>query len=211
MKKSGLLVLLTVFILLLAGHAFAQGDGTYYFVTYFSNANTVGAPDGTLRLVNDGSHSTSAGSTGLDPNGTLYASIYTFDDSQQMQECCNCQITADGLLSESVDNNLMSNTLTGGHEETVRGVIKIISGTNPDPTNNVLKTGLRGTMTHIQASPITTVSSVTGYKYYVTESPLARSNLSSAEIQDLQMTCGFVEYLGSGQGICSCVPEGSDF
>jgi hypothetical protein len=202
MKKT--LLLAIVFTLLLAGSAFAQGDGTYYFVTYFSNANTAGAPDSTLRLINDGSPSTALGK-GFQPNGMLYASIYTFDDSQQMQECCNCQVSPDGLLSESVDNNLMSNTLTGGYEETNRGVIKIISTTNADPTNNVLKTGLRGTMTHIQAP-------VSGNRlYYVTESPLARSNLSSAEIQDLQITCGFVMYLGSGQGVCSCTPEGSDF
>jgi hypothetical protein len=203
MKKT--LLFATALMLLLAGNAFAQGDGTFYFVTYFSNANTAGAPDGTLRLINDGSPSTALGK-GFQPNGTLYASIYTFDDSQQMQECCNCLVSPDGLLSESVDNNLMSNTLTGGREETNRGVIKILSTTNPDPTNNVLKTGLRGTMTHIQA-PV----SLGNPLYYVTESPLARSNLSSAEIQDLQITCGFVMYLGSGQGVCSCTPEDSDF
>jgi hypothetical protein len=201
--KRTLLLFAIASMLLLAGNAFAQGDGTYYFVTYFSNANTTGAPDGTLRLINDGGASTALGS-GFQPNGILYASIYTFDDSQEMQECCNCEVSPDGLLSESVDKNLMSNTLTGGYEETTRGVIKIISTTNPDPTNNVLKAGLRGTMTHIQvgSAPIS---------YYVSESPLARSNLSSAEIQDLQITCGFVMYLGSGQGVCSCTPEDSDF
>lgn len=203
MKK--ILLFAIALMLLSASTAFAQGDGTFYFVTYFSNANTAGAPDGTLRLINDGSPSTALGK-GFQPNGTLYASIYTFDDSQQMQECCNCLVSPDGLLSESVDNNLMSNTLTGGYEETNRGVIKIISTTNPDPTNNVLKTGLRGTMTHIQA-PVSPGNAL----YYVTESPLARSNLSSAEIQDLQITCGFVMYLGSGQGVCSCTPEDSDF
>jgi hypothetical protein len=204
MKKLGWLFLaVTVSMLIAGGHASAQnvGDRSVYFVTYFSNANTAGAPDGTLRLINDGDNATSQ-SNGHIANGALYASIYTFDDSQQMQECCNCYISADGILSESIDRNLMSNTLTGGREETSRGVIKILSGTNNDPTNNVLKAGLHGTMTHIQVVPGT---------YSVTETPLADANLVGVEQQDLQITCGFVMYLGSGQGICSCTPEDSDF
>jgi hypothetical protein len=205
MKKIGLFLLSMLAITLLAGgNALAQGDNTFYFTAYFSNANTTGAPDATLRLINDGSQSTSLG-TGFQPNGTMYASIYTFDDSQEMQECCNCTISADGILSESVDLNLTSNPLTGGQEEGTRGVIKILTGINPDPTNNRLKPGLRGTITHIQAPAIGNA------QYYVSETPLARSNLSVAERQDLEITCGFVMYLGSGQGVCSCTPEGSDF
>jgi hypothetical protein len=204
MKKLGLLFLSAIVaMLIVGGHASAQnvGDRSYYFVTYFSNANTAAAPDATLRLVNDGDSATSQ-VNGHITNGSLYASIYTFDDSQQMQECCNCFISADGLLSESLNKNLMSNTLTGGREETSRGVIKIISGTNDDPTNNVLKAGLHGTMTHIQSS---------GQSYLITETPVSDANLASIEKQDLEMTCGFVMYLGSGQGVCTCTPEDHDF
>ena len=57
MKKLGLLLLpILAITLMLGGNAFAQsvGDWSDYFVTYYSNANTSGAPDGTLRIVNDG-------------------------------------------------------------------------------------------------------------------------------------------------------------
>lgn len=187
-----------------AGTAFAQGDNTRYFVTYFSNANTVGSFDSVLRLVNDGDTSTAV--TAGVPNGTMYASFYVFDDSQEMQECCNCLISADGLLSESVNVNLTSNTLTG-REETSRGVIKILSSTRNDPTNNVLRPGLRGSITHMQA---TSIGPSTG-PFLVSETQLADSNLVPAERQDLEITCGFVITLGSGYGVCSCTPEDQDY
>jgi hypothetical protein len=205
MKKLGLFLLPTIAITLLAGgNAFAQGDNSYYFVTYFSNANTVNAPDAVLRLINDGDASTSSTRGVL--NGILFASIYMFDDSQEMQECCNCSVSPDGLLSESVDRNLMSNTLTGRLEMS-RGVIKVISSTNHDPTNNVLKPGLRGTITHIQVG----VNALGKVRPFITEAPLADSNLSTVEKTDLEMTCGFVITLGSGYGTCSCSPEDQDF
>jgi hypothetical protein len=103
MKKLGLLVAMLAITLLLTANAFAQGDKSVYFVTYYSTANTE-APDATLRIVNDGDASTSQ--TGGKPNGNLWASIYVFDDSQELQECCNCFVSADGLLSESVDFEL---------------------------------------------------------------------------------------------------------
>jgi hypothetical protein len=205
MKSLGLLILSTMAVTLLAGgNAFAQHQDGPYLVAYFSNANTSQAPDGVLRLVNDGDAST-AETAGL-PNGTLFASIYTFDDSQVMQECCNCSVSADGMLSESVNINLTSNTLTG-RLETSRGVIKILSSLSNDPTNNVRKRGLRGSITHIQST--TNVPSVG--PFFVTETNLATSNLAPTEQQDLEMTCGFVITLGSGFGTCSCTPEDQDF
>ena len=62
--------------LMLGGSALAQniGDNSVYFTTYYSNANTTGAPDGTVRIINDG-----------DTRGDLYAAIYVFDDSEELQ------------------------------------------------------------------------------------------------------------------------------
>ena len=94
MKKLGLLLLpILAITLMLGGSAFAQGgDNSVYFVTYYSNANTAGAPDATLRVVNDGS-----GYATIDPvgvaGGTLNAAIYVFDDSQELRSCCACPIT----------------------------------------------------------------------------------------------------------------------
>lgn len=205
MKKLPLFLLSTIVLTLMAGiQASAQniGDHSNYYVTYFSNANTAGAPDGTLRLINDGTAVTSQ-INGHEIGGNVYASIYMFDDSQEMQECCNCVISPDGLLSESVNSNLLNNTLTG--RTITRGVIKVISGRNPDPTNVSTVPALRGYMSHVQSLAGENAA------YYITETQLADANLISVEKQDLEITCGFVEYLGSGQGVCSCTREGADF
>ena len=151
MKRLGLLLLPILAITLMLGNAFAQnvGDNSVYFVTYYSNANTSGAPDGTLRLINDGDQATAA-PEGVE-NGTLWADIYVFDDSQEMISCCSCDVTSDGLLSESVNKELTSNTFTA-RAEIQRGVIKIISSFGGTPEVPIPATGLRGWMTHIQAT-----------------------------------------------------------
>ena len=104
MNKLGVLLSLTLGVMLLGGSALAQnaGDRSVYFVTYFSNSLTSGAPDETVRLINDG-----------DTGGNLWASFYVFDDSQELQECCSCEVSPDGLLSESVNNELLANPRPG--------------------------------------------------------------------------------------------------
>ncbi len=192
MKHFGLSLFPVLTIALLLGiateNALAQGDNSVYFTTYYSYANTSGAPDATVRIINDG-----------DTGGNLYAAIYVFDDSQELQECCACEITPDGLLSESVDKNLTANSLSG--KVNTRGVIKVISSASSDPTNTVPTPGLRGWSTHIQDWPKTT--------FQVTEDPLADSNLSSSEQTVLQQLCYF-DALLSGKP-CSCTPEDHDF
>ena len=56
MKKLGFVLFMLAMALMLTGNALAQnvGDNSVYFVTYYSNANTAGAPDGVVRAINDG-------------------------------------------------------------------------------------------------------------------------------------------------------------
>ena len=186
MKKLGLLLLLVCAV---AGTAFAQGDNTIYFTSYFSNANTSGAPDATVRVINDGDY------------GTLYAAYYVFDDSQELSECGACQITADGINSESVNKNLTSNPLTGRFLHV--GVIKLISSATGDPTATTPRAGLRPWATHIQA--------VAAKTWAVTETSFADSNLAASEQTMLQNLCYYAIILGSGTGTISCTPEDRDF
>ena len=220
MKKLGLLFLpILAIALMLGGNALAQnvGDNSDYFVTYYSNANTTGAPDGTLRIVNDGDNATTD-SEGIE-NGTLWAAIYVFDDSQEMISCCSCQITADGLLSESVNKQLTSNTFTGRGELT-RGVIKVLSsGYGPDPTVPIPTAGLRGWATHVEATTTTfpapgpgnPVNAVEKGPWFVTETALADSNLTALEQSNLGTLCSYGQTIGSGYGLCPCTVEDYDF
>jgi len=203
MKKLVIVASLALVTIILTGNALAQnqGDNSYYFVTYYSNANTKGAPDAVLRLVNDGDASTSQ-AEGL-PNGYMAAYILVFDDSQEMQECCGCLISADGVLSESVNADLTANPLTNRSPLT-RGVIKVFGASL---TSDLFAPGLRGMMTHIQAASNLPVRG----PFYTTEAPLEDANLSFAELEALQQSCAFTFTLGSGRGQCSCTQEDHDF
>src|ERR1022692_4609248 len=187
MKKLGFLMLLVALAVMLGGTALAQGDNSDYFVTYYSNANTANAPDATVRAVNDG-----------DTENNLYASIYVFDDSEELTECCSCQITPDGLLSESVNKNLTADPITGIKPQ--RGVIKVISSQSSDPTVLSQLPGLREWSTHVQKL-------TSGYA--MTETLAADSNLAPSEADLLSMLCSF-DVLLSGPP-CTCTQEDQDF
>ena len=202
MKKLGLLLLpILAITLLLGGNAFADDA---YQVTYYSNANTTGAPDGTLRITNTGA----TVANGVSQN--LYAAIYVFDDSEEMQECCSCVITPDGLLSESVNKELTNNTVTG--IKPTRGIIKVIGTTGSNPASiTSLAHGLAGWMTQIQGSQINLTTSKWSAPFVINQSPLPPADLSAAELEVLTSTCGYATILGSGRGTCSCTPEDQDF
>ena len=192
MKKLGFLMLLLAMAVMLGGTAFAQcvqvsGDPSDYFTSYFSNANTANAPDATVRIINDGFTGTN-----------LYAAIFVFDDSEELTECCDCEITPDGLLSESVNNNLTANPLTG--IKPTRGVIKVISSSEDSGSTGLGTPGLHAWATHVQKLP-------SGYA--VSESPFADSNLAPSEQNLLYELCYFDRKL-SGKP-CTCTPEDQDF
>jgi hypothetical protein len=194
MKKLGFLMLLLTLAIMLGGTALANppvgggaGDPSDYFTTYFSNANTANAPDATVRIINDGS-------TGAD----LYAAIFVFDDSEELTECCYCEITPDGLLSESVNNNLTANPLTG--IKPTRGVIKVVSSSSDTEITMGPVPGLRPWATHVQKL-------ASGFA--VTEAPFADSNLASSEQTLLEQLCYYDRQL-SGKP-CTCTPEDQDF
>ena len=158
----------------------STGDNSVYFVSYFSN-NVAAAPDATVRFINDG-----------DTAGNLWAAFYVFDDSQELTECCACEITPDGLLSEDVKTQLTANPLTG--KVPTRGVIKAISSATLDPTNVIPTAGLRGFATHIQKGPAAT--------YAITETP-SLTRIWAKEQTLLQNLCYYADGLLSGLP-CTC-------
>jgi hypothetical protein len=182
-----LAVICSVFLALVVFAGLAQAQDPYK-VDYFSNANTGGAPDGTLRLDNPGGAS----------YANLCADIFVFDSFEELSECCSCLETPDGLRTLSVNTDLTANPLTGVVLST--GVIKVVAaattaGACPVPTHitTVANGEVKGWATHIQNS-----------NFAITETASQDSYLSSAEESNLAKQCGAIVKVGSGKGICTC-------
>lgn len=187
MNRTTVLVVCTLALALCAGSAFAATTppADTLKVDYFANANTAGAPDGTVRITNPGTAGTG-----------LCAAIYVFDVYQEMTECCSCYVSPDGLRTLSVDTDLTSNPLTGKTLNT--GVVKIVStkanGTLcPNPQSLTPTAALRAWSTHIQNS-----------NFAVTEDASQDATFSAWEQGSLQRGCSAINIDGSGSGICSC-------
>jgi len=188
MKRITMLVVCTLALALSVGYAAAAittPPADTLKVDYFANANTAGAPDGTVRIDNPGT-----------AGGNLCAAIFVFDVNQEMSECCSCLVTPDGLRTLSVNTDLTSNPLTGKILNT--GVIKIVStkadGTTcPNPTSLSPTASVRAWATHIQNSNFT-----------VTETSSQDATLSATEQGNLQNECVAIHKDGSGSGVCSC-------
>jgi hypothetical protein len=187
MKKITVLVVCTLALALCTGLAVAQTApaADTLKVNYFSNANTSGAPDGTVRITNPAT-----------TPGNICAAIYVFDTAEEMSECCSCLITPDGLLTLSVDDSLTANPLTGVTLYT--GTIEIVSttpraNTCPLPVSLTPTPAVRAWGTHIQNS-----------SYAQTETESLDATLSSSEVSKLQSGCDAIAIGGSGRGVCSC-------
>ena len=205
MKKLGVFLFLVLMLGIVSGSALAQivGDSSVYFTTYYAN-NVAAAPDATVRIVNDGD------TVSATNDGSLWASIYVFDDSQELTECCSCFVSADGLLSESVKNQLTANPLTGTKPS--RGVIKVISSsTESDASTNFAPNtptaGLRAWATHVQSTANKFPNGPAPYSQ--TETTFADSNLGAGEKSMLELLCKFDKLL-SGKP-CTCTTEDYDF
>jgi hypothetical protein len=176
------------------------GCDDVYAVDYYKNANTPGAPDATVEIINPGTTDDPA-SNGKEASD-LCAMIYVFDANQEMSECCGCYISANALLTLSVNNNLTANPLLGAKLHT--GVIKIVSSTvkfNPlgcDPTRIGPMPSLRAWATHIQNK--------VGTAYPITAGESQQARLGRGEVTDLAEDCKVLEELGSGAGMCTCPP-----
>jgi len=86
---------------------------------YGGNGASGGIGDASVRIVN-------ASATAPQQRGTLCAMIYAFDDIEEMQACCGCPVTPDGLRTMSVINNITSN-FGVNHGNLNAGVIEIVA------------------------------------------------------------------------------------
>jgi hypothetical protein len=190
----------------LAAVAFAQNPITAdspFQVRYASNL-TVG--DSVINITNTGANGASLFGPGFGGAvGNICVNVYAFSPDEQLVSCCSCLVTPDGLVSLSVVNDLISNTLTGVRPSSV--VVKLISTlagtagsgtscTNSAATGGTLATGLAawGTTIHASAAGFAT-----------TETAFTPSTLSAGELASVTNRCTNIIGNGSTFGICrSC-------
>jgi trimeric autotransporter adhesin len=157
-------------------------------INYFANANIAGLSSATVSVSN----------TGLTATG-LCAMFYVFDESEEMSECCGCQVSIDDLRTLLVDTDLTGNPLTGSMP--TRGVVKIVSAdmaSNPscDPSSIAPKGAVVAWSTHLQ--------SASQSSFVATDGAFRPQLLSNVEQSNLQSKCASIKELGSGHGICTC-------
>ncbi len=192
-------IVLAIFALLCVG-AFAQNPITAdspFQVHYFSNMNL---GDSVINISNTGASSTGPGFP--TQNGNLAVNVYTYDPSEELVSCCCCVVTPNGLISLSVANDLLSNTLTPG--VVTSGVVKLVSSSGGTGCNaatagtagNTLVPGLVAWETNLHSGPSGTS---------MTETAFTPATLSGAELNRATLLCSFIQTNGTGFGICkSC-------
>jgi len=169
-------------------------------VDYYANNYNSSWVDGKLRISNFGSNG-----GGPAPNGNLCAMIYVFDTAEELQECCGCVLTPDGLRTLSVANDLTYNP--NNNEVLYTGEIKIItappnSGGGCDPSfggpGGTVTVGgaLAAWGTHVQCD---------GEGYSVTETAAQAESASAADVNRItKFLCGSIVQNSTGRGICTC-------
>ena len=165
-------------------------DPDTFKVNYFSNVGTGLAPS-QVQMTNVGTS-----------GGNICADIYVFDPNQELQECCSCQLTPDGLLTLGIGplgGDIAANPLTGQDPPLLNGFIAIVSSSGtcsdsglPLPVSPKPIPGLRAWATHLNGPGL------------VTETEFQDSGLSAVELSRLAAGCKAIQLVGSGKGVCTC-------
>jgi hypothetical protein len=201
--------------------AWAQPNATLdtpFQVRYFSNLATA---DSFVNITN-------TGATG----GNLCINTYVFSPDEQLEACCSCVVTPNGLVSFSVRNDLISNTLTPAVPTSV--VVKLLATTNTVPNSsptcqtycsspnpnpylaswcqqNCPPTTIACNAATAPATPGAlasgllawgTTTHLQGAQTSTTETPFAPATASAAEVSRITGLCKFIQTNGSGYGIC---------
>jgi len=196
------------------------GSGAPFQVRYAAHLD-VG--DSVINITNDGSSASGAGGAFLtNGNGDLCIGVYTFDMNEELQSCCTCLVTPNGLVSLSVDA-INATNLTGALQPSL--IIKLLAwstsagasttappGTPAPPVSSscnasspgTLATGMHAWGTTIHALPVGQRDA-----FMTTETGFSAANLSSAEYNHITQFCEFNQINGSGRsGQCKGCSSG---
>ncbi len=172
-------------------------------VRYFSNLTVA---DSVIDITNTGADGAPLNGPGFGGAvGNICVSAYAFSPDEQLVSCCSCLVTPNGLVSLSVTNDLIGNTLTGVRPNSV--VVKLLAtlagagGSGTSCANSAATaaapgvTGMVawGTTIHVTSGPA------------VTETAFTPATLSAGEATSITNRCTNIIGNGSGFGICrSC-------
>ena len=188
--------LLTVlFASLLTSAAFGQvinmGVPDSYQVGYAANLSS---GDSYIDMSNTGASSLGFGS------GTLCENFYVFDQEEELLACCSCTVTSGAGVSLSVNNSLLSNTVTGVMPTSVTiDVVSTLDTGVCDATSVTAAQLAPGAViwnTHLHPAQSAFTPAAT------TECPFASANLTAAQLVRLTEGCSFTIAFYSGAGIC---------
>lgn len=171
---------------------------------------------GQIVVSNAGTAST-GGNPADDSSGTICANFYSFDPNEEMQTCCSCPVTPNGLSSLNVNEDIVAQNLIVNPSSaiTVKVLFTLKSAQNAggicDPSKagklNLAPGGLAwGTNLRnvtFQGSPPSTVNAVT-------ETRFTHAELSDQELTKLATYCQYIKILGSSvSGICKSCQAGA--
>ena len=180
-----------------------------FHVRYAANLTS---GDSVINITNTGANGAALNGPGFGgAAGNICVNVYAFSPDEQLVSCCSCLLTPNGLVSLSVNSDLISNTLTGVRPNSV--VVKLVNTaagagfTGTSCTNSAALAGgtsfpLAGGMlaygTTIHGAPVAGT-------FGVAETPFLKATLSPAELASITNRCTNIVGNGSTFGICrSC-------
>ncbi len=209
-RATHLFALLAFFAAL--GHAQTGISNTgAYQVHYVTHIQSGG--DSFIDITNDGQSANPGNGNVAGTNGSLCVGVYFFDPNEELQACCACEVTPNGLISLSVRANNINN-LTSEFPDSE--VVKLLAwsatststatGTlfspgspiNPTPGASVCNAANPGTLAAGMHAWGTHLHSATPGPFAVTETEFSRALLSTFEYNRLTSFCGYNQFAGSG-------------
>ena len=173
-------------------------------VRYASNLTSA---DSVINLINTGTNGAPLNGPGFGPAvGNICVNLYAFSPDEQLVSCCSCLVTPNGLASLSVDEDLISNTLTGVRPNSV--VVKLVNtgaGTGFTGTTCTNSAALAGGPAFPLAGGMRAFGTTVHGGNSLTETPFLQATLSAAELAGITNRCTNIVGNGSTFGICrSC-------
>ena len=192
--------------------AFGQQD-TSFQIRYASNLTS---GDSVINITNTGANGASLNGPGFGlATGNICVNVYAFSPDEQLISCCSCLITPNGLVSLSVNGDLVSNTLTGVRPNSV--VIKLVNtlagagGVGSACTNSAALASLPAPLAPFPIADgmlawgTTIHAAAAAGTFATTETAFSPATLSPDELASITGRCRNIIGNGSTFGICrSC-------